>query len=254
MTAARLLLVVFLALLAAVVVPGLMGLSALSFGRLTWDAPASLSPWPPLLGSLATTGGALALAAAGVVRLAAALARDRGGVPAALEAAGFLPSVVFGFLGLRYLLPPLLALGGGFGLLPAILLLAVMVAPPLLVAVLPAFLEAEGYLAEEVEALGLPSWLRHALVRRRARRGVARGLAYGAVRVLGESVAAAMMLGMGVGLPAPFRPSSTLAALLVVEGPGAAPGSRWEAALAALALLLVSLAGLVTWLLEGGSA
>lgn len=251
----RLLLMFLLILvLGAVALPGFWALGSLDWTGQLWDAPWRLSPWPALVGSLATTVGALTLAVLPAYEVARRLAEEQRSVPAVVEVAGFLPSVVFGLLAIRYLIPFFLQLGGGFGLGPATLLLSVMVTPTLILAFLPPLVEAYGTIGEAAASLGLGLDQLRRLVLRRAMRGLRQGMAFAAMRLLGESVAAAMVLGNGVGLPGWNHPSTTLAALLVVEGSGAPPETRWARALKAVAFLLVVLSFLVERFLAGRRA
>jgi phosphate transport system permease protein len=233
----------FALVLAAIVGPGVAGLAALDWRGGRWDAPWHLSPWPLVVGSVSTVALAVALAAPVAVATATRLALARRSVPAPLQVAGFLPSVVFGFLALEDLVVPLSAVvpGTGFGVAAAAVLLAAMVLPVLVVALAPALAGVAERLTDEGRALGLGDRTLGRLLWRAGRREVAAGLAFGAVRCLGESVAAAMVLGGGVGWPRLFGPSETLAAVLVSEGPGVPPGGAWASALAAVGLLLVAL-------------
>ncbi len=82
----------------------------------------------------------------------------------------------------------------------------------------------------------------------RALRGAVRGVRarlflLAATRITGEAAVLSVLIGNAGGMPRLFAPSGALAAALLAQLPQAPAGSRWQAALGAIALLLALLGG-----------
>jgi phosphate transport system permease protein len=180
---------------------------------------------PMLAGSLATTVGAIAIAAP--VGIASAVFGVFYAPPALaklfrrlVELLAGIPSVVYGFWGLVVLAPIIQQWRPpGQSLLAGILILALMIVPTVallseagLRSVPPAYLQGSS-------ALGLSRWATVWGVAIPAARGsIATAVVLAAARALGETMAVLMVSGNVVQLPAgPFEPVRTLTANIALE-------------------------------------
>lgn len=227
---------------------GATGLAFLLPGP-AWAPPASFGLLAPLLGSLAVASLALAAGGGGGYLAATALACDgirlRRPLLALFAAGSWLPTVVLGLFGVAWLQPRL----GGYGILPAGLVLAVAIFWPAVAGFAAALERLPADVFQGAVALGSsPRTARRRLAPVHARPflvATACGL-FG--RLLGEGTVTALLIGNnGLFPPALLHPSATLASVLLTEGGGAPPGSPWDGALWSLAAVLAILSALTGW-------
>ncbi len=257
------------------------GFFAMTFGR-HW-APDSPHPSYSFLPYLVSTGvsalGAILLGAVPAILAAVcvselAISRMRPLFRRVLEISAAIPSVVYGYAALTWLVP-LLAnpVRGcqGLGLAPAILLLAVMVTPTVGLLSLDALARVPLALRDASAALGASPWqTTWRAVVPAAWRGIVTATFYGFARAAGETMAVQMVIGNGTygpiaGLGAPgarmmpsacttlgplaiFRPTSTLATRIVMDLPNTQPGTPWNHALFSMSLLLLGMSTTVVLL------
>lgn len=212
-----------------------------------------------IFGSLAVTvlailfGGPVGLATA-VFMARVAPVRVRALMRQAVDLFVGIPSVVYGWLGLTLLVPFISAYlnagGGGFGILAAALILAVMILPTVVSLTEDALRSLPQTLEEGSLALGATRWqtIWHVLLPAASPTVVAAFiLAMG--RAVGETMAVQMVIGNAPILPSgPAAPTATMTSEIVTEMGNTPYGSTWNNALFALALvlLLASLAAIVT--------
>lgn len=211
-----------------------------------------------IFGSLAVTG--LAILIGGPVGLATAVFMARiapAGMRALLRQAVDLfvgiPSVVYGWIGLTVVVPfigtHLNAGGGGFGVLAASLILAVMILPTVISLSEDALRSLPPSLEEGSLALGATRWqtIWHVLLPA-AGPAITAAVILAMGRAIGETMAVQMVIGNAPVLPAgPATPTATMTSEIVTEMGNTPYGSTWNNALFALALvlLMVSLAAIL---------
>lgn len=251
-------LVVTAAVVATLALEALPALAPRTVGALAgmgFAPPRAFGVLGPLLGSVAVAALALVLAGplgilAGVYVGALASAPCSRVLGTAIDTLTGVPAVVIGFLATSFLLPWLRVIapgGGGYGLLPAAVALAVMVVPTVegfsadAMRRVPAELMAGSLaLGATLEASVLGVGIAH------ARRGLGQALLLGVGRALGEGMAVEMLVGNAPHPPALLLPSQTLTSVLVQQFGLALPRSQWSHALAVLGLVVLLLAGLVS--------
>ncbi len=227
-------------------------------GRLVTDAswhPApqaaagSFGLWPMLVGSLAVTAGALALAlptalASAIFCQFYAVAGLATGYRRLVQLLAGIPSVVFGFWGLVTLTPRIAAIEPpGPSLLAGILIVALMILPTIMLLV-EATLEAvpkDQLLA--AAALGMGRWTTvRQVVLPTARQGIFSASILGAARAIGETMAVVMVCGNIVRTPdSLFAPVRTLTANIALEMGYALDMHRAALFVCGLVLLTVAL-------------
>jgi len=216
---------------------------------------------PALVGSLWSVGLALLLAiptgvAAAIVASELAPASLRTAIRIAMELLAGIPSVVYGLLGLWFLLPWLeqsLSLLTGHSLLAAGMLLAVMMVPTIMVLSLDAIAGVANSQREAAINLGV-SWsqrLRHLLLPQ-AWPGIRAAILLASGRALGETMAVMLVVGSIDRLPQPWynllQPAQTLTARIGREVGEAAFGSIHFAALMACGMVLALIGLAITML------
>lgn len=218
---------------------------------------------PLLLGTLASALGATLFGAIPALFCAlwlseVATARVRAAYRRAMETAAAIPSVVYGWLALVYLVPRVASLAhaiygddspvGGEGLLSSALLLGIMIVPTVLLLSLDAISRVPQSLRDASLALGA-SRLQTALrvVLSGSRRGIFIAIFFGLSRAAGETMAVQMVIGGARMLPQTlFSPTTTISSQIVMDMQNARPGTLESNALFAMALvLLVFSAGMV---------
>lgn len=259
---------------------GLRGIGAIGLGQLLTGAA-----WRPEV----RTFGGLPLIAGTLV--AAGLALVMGALPATItavwveelgpprlrriyrrvmELAVAIPSVVYGWLALTWLVPLVAALGrrlhgsgadvGGEGLLSAAIVLAAMIAPTVFLLSVEALAKVPHDWRAASAALGA-SRLQTAwkVVVPAAWRGIATAVFFGFARAAGETMAVQMVIGGARKLPGSlFAPTTTVASQIVMDMQNSRPGTIENDALFAMALVLMVISVLMVLgtrlLLRGGPA
>ena len=239
------------------------GIGQLVAGEL-WKPEAGLFGGAPLLlGTIASAIGATLFGAIPAVFCALWLSELAGPHLRAvyrrvMETAAAIPSVVYGWLALVYLVPPVALLAheiygadspvGGEGLFSSAILLGIMIAPTVTLLSLDAITRIPQSLRDASLALGA-SRLQTALrvVLSGSQRGVFVAVFFGLSRAAGETMAVQMVIGGARMLPhTPFSPTTTISSQIVMDMQNARPGTIESNALFAMALvLLVFSAGMV---------
>lgn len=178
-----------------------------------------------------------------------------------IELLAAIPSVVYGLWGLFVVIPlirPLCQrlheqLGwvpffstdlSGPGVLPAVIVLAIMIMPTVTAISRDALVSVPGKLRMAAYGLGATRWEAiFAVILPTAARGIAGGIVLAFGRALGETMALAMLVGNSNQIKLSlFSPANTLAALLANNFPEAGPKEVGLLMYAALVLLAITLA------------
>ena len=248
-----------------------VGLAPLLSGAL-WKPEAGVYGGLPLIfGTFVSAGGAIVIGAVPAV-LAAVWATEfapRSARPMyrrIMEVAAAVPSVVYGWLALVYLIPQMekvahLTLGeratGGEGLATAAVLLGVMIAPTVLLLSLDALARVPSALRDASAALGASPWqTAMRVVVPHGWRGIIIAVFFGFARAAGETMAVQMVIGGARQLPAnAFSPTTTISTQIVMDMQNAQPGSTGSNVLFAMSLVLLVVAVTVVlctrWLSRG---
>jgi phosphate transport system permease protein len=180
-----------------------------------------------------------------------------------MEVAAAVPSVVYGWLALVYLVPLMERVAhairaegatGGEGLASAAVLLAAMIAPTVVLLSLDAFSRVPPVLRDASAALGASPWQTATRVSMPvAWRGILVAVFFGFARAAGETMAVQMVIGGARKLPdGLFSPTTTISAQIVMDMQNARPGTTANDVLFSMALVLllvsVSVVLLTRWL------
>jgi phosphate transport system permease protein len=215
-----------------------------------------------IVGTFTSATGAIALGAVPAVLAAVWLTEFaprsvRSGYRRVMEIASAIPSVVYGWLALVYLVPIMEgfahSLRGsdapvtGEGLAASAVLLAIMIAPTVLLLSLDALARVPQALRDASAAIGASPWQTAFQVSvPYAWRSLLVAVFFGFARAAGETMAVQMVIGGARRLPTDFlfSPTTTISAQIVMDMQEARPGSRESDVLysMALVLLLVSIA------------
>jgi phosphate transport system permease protein len=241
---------------------GLRGMAAAGIGALltgrVWKPEAdSYGGLALIVGTFASASGALVLGAVPAVLAAVWLTEFAPpGIKVAerriLEVASAIPSVVYGWLALVYLVPVVFSVARavrgsdaavtGEGLASAALLLAVMVAPTVMLLSLDALARVPRALRDASAALGASPWQTAFRVSvPYAWRGLLIAVFFGFARAAGETMAVQMVIGGARRLPKDFlfSPTTTISAQIVMDMQEARPGTAQNDVLFSMALVLL---------------
>ncbi len=187
--------------------------------------PASFALVPMIVASLATTAGAI-LVAAPVGVLAAVFCRFHAPPRVAqvfrglVELLAGIPSVVYGFWGLVTLVPLVAKLEPpGASLLSGVLVLALMIVPTVTLLAVAALENVPRAHVLGAAALGLSRWTTiRGVVLPWARSGLGIAIVLGTLRAIGETMAVLMVCGNVARVPSSlFDPVRTLTANIALE-------------------------------------
>lgn len=159
-----------------------------------------------------------------------------------------IPSVVYGLIGMTFIVPLLGRMTGGigYGILPAAIILAVMIMPTILSISEDALRALPGRLEEASLALGATRWqTMWRVLLPAARPGILTGIILGMGRAIGETMAVFMVIGNSPQMPKSLLDSTTVLTTAIVKDMGNTNyGTTWNNALylMALVLLVISLA------------
>lgn len=223
--------------------PALPGL----FGT-TWSPEdGKFGVLPLLAGSALVTLGSLAIAVPAGIGLGLFLSdvaapRLAGLVRPVLQGMAAVPSVVYGFLGLDYIVPWISRVFGGLGfsLLAGSLVLALMVLPTIAAVAEDALRAVDPAVREGAYALGAtPGQVAWRVLLPAARSGLTAAVVLALGRALGETMAVLMVVGNAAAVPrSPLDPARTLTGSIALEM-AYATGRHREALFASGALLLL---------------
>jgi phosphate transport system permease protein len=241
---------------------GAVGIASL-VGGTVWKPEAGVFGGLALIvGTFASATGAIVLGAIPALLAAVwltefATGSVRRGYRRVMEIASAIPSVVYGWLALVYLVPIMEgfahALRGaeapvtGEGLAASAILLAIMIAPTVLLLSLDALARVPQALRDASAAVGASPWQTAFRVSVPfAWRSLLVAVFFGFARAAGETMAVQMVIGGARKLPTDFlfSPTTTISAQIVMDMQEARPGTPESDVLfsMALVLLLVSVA------------
>lgn len=173
-----------------------------------------------------------------------------------MEVAAAVPSVVYGWLALVYLVPQMEKVAhhvrgegatGGEGLASAAVLLGVMIAPTVLLLSLDALGRVPSSLRDASAALGASPWQTATrVILPSGWRGIVIAVFFGFARAAGETMAVQMVIGGARKLPdSAFSPTTTISTQIVMDMQNARPGSTGSNVLFAMSLVLLVVAVVV---------
>jgi phosphate transport system permease protein len=242
---------------------GVKGLAEVGLGQLVlhavWKPESNLYGGLPLiLGTVFSATGAIFLGAVPAVLTALWIiefAPKSFRIPfrRLMEVASALPSVVYGWLALAYLVPNMdgvaHALYGvdapvsGEGLASSAVLLGVMIVPTVFILALDSLGRVNQSLRDASAALGAsPLQTAFRVVLPGAWRGLLVAVFFGLARAAGETMAVQMVIGGARMLASnPFSPTTTISTQIVMDMQNAMPGTPASDALYAMSLVLLVL-------------
>jgi phosphate transport system permease protein len=246
---------------------GIRGIAQVGLGQLiagdVWKPEAgSFGGLALLFGTFTSAAGATVLGAAPAVLAAVWLTefapeRVRRAHRRVMEVASAIPSVVYGWLALVYLVPIMGDIGHvfrgpdapitGAGIAAAAVLLGVMIAPTVLLLSLDALSRVPRALREASAALGASPWQTAFRVSfPYAWRGLLVAIFFGFARAAGETMAVQMVIGGARKLPPDlFSPTTTISAQIVMDMQEARPDTVESDVLYSMALVLLSVSVIV---------
>lgn len=152
------------------------------------------------------------------------------------------PSVVYGFLGMAWLLPLMKQVysGSGHSVLSAAIVLSVMLLPFLISTISFSINRNKELYLPAAEALGIPRWVaaRNILLLA-SQSGILLALILAIGRAMGETMAVMMLIGNAKVLPTILGKGETIAALIALEMGSAEVGSLHYHALFAAGMVLM---------------
>ncbi len=155
-----------------------------------------------------------------------------------------IPSVVYGYLGLTILCPAIKAIFpksmGGFSVLAAGIVLAVMIFPTITSVTADAIRGVNKGYREASYGLGATRWQTiYKIILPTAKNGIFTGIILGLARAFGEALAVAMVIGRMRAFPKNIlSPTHNLTAAIASDMAGSADGGELNTALWTMALLL----------------
>ena len=252
---------------------GIRGVAEVGFGQLLvgtiWKPEAaSFGGLPLIVGTLVSASGAVLIGAAPAVLAAVWLTefapmRWRASYRRLFEIGAAVPSVVYGWLALIYLVPLMgdfarRAYGddgsvGGEGLASSALLLGIMIAPTVMLLSLDALSRVPANLREASAALGASPWqTAFRVVMPGAWRGLLVAVFFGFSRAAGETMAVQMVIGGARKLPENlFAPTTTISTQIVMDMQNARPNTPASDVLYAMSLVLLVVSTGVVLVIRG---
>lgn len=154
------------------------------------------------------------------------------------------PSIVYGYIGLTVFIPffrELFDITGGFGLIPAVCILAVMILPTIITLSEDAINAVNPSLEEASIALGATRLQTiYKVILPSASTGIVSAIILAMARAIGETMAVQMVIGNAPIIAANlFTPTSTLTSNIVIEMGNAPFNSTWNNALFLMAFILL---------------
>jgi len=226
---------------------GKVGVLKFVFGMKWAPTQGYFGIFPMIIGSISVTLGAVILGvpialccAIFLAEYAPALMRNV--LRPAIQMLAGIPSVVYGFWGLVFVVPAIRNYLGGPGLsiLAGSIILAIMILPTVISISEVSLLALPPLYKEGALALGATQWqtIRHVLVPA-AKSGIAAAIILGVGRAVGETMAVIMVLGNAVAMPSSILdPARTLTTNIGIEM-GYASGEHQQALFATGIVLLI---------------
>lgn len=214
-----------------------------------------------ICGSLLTCGLALLIAtpfslAAAIFMTEISPAIGEKLIQPAVEIFVGIPSVVYGWIGLTVLVPFIRdvfhAPMGGYSVLAAGIVLAVMIFPTITTVAADAIRSVSGGYRQAAYGLGSTRWqMIYRVVVPAASSGVFTGIILGLSRAFGEALAVAMVIGKTRAFPAGLLyPTNNLTAAIAADMGNTANGGEYNLALWSMALLLFLISMLFIFLIH----
>ncbi len=227
---------------------------------------------PLIFGTFVSAGGAIVVGAVPAVLAALwttelAPRSTRSAYRRTMEVAAAVPSVVYGWLALVYLVPQMEKVAhhvrgqgatGGEGLASAAVLLGIMIAPTVLLLSLDSLARVPSALRDASAALGASPWQTATrVILPGGWRGIVVAVFFGFARAAGETMAVQMVIGGARKLPEnAFSPTTTISTQIVMDMQNARPGTPGSNVLFAMSLVLLVVSVIVVlgtrWLTRGG--
>ncbi|WP_234121082.1 phosphate ABC transporter permease subunit PstC [Clostridium hydrogenum] len=161
----------------------------------------------------------------------------------ALELFVGIPSVVYGFVGVIFLIPLIRnKFGGvGFSVLAAILVLTIMILPTIASLSSDAIRNVHHDYIEASYGLGATRWQTiYKVIIPASKNGILTGIVLGLARAFGEALAVQMVIGNAIRFPKGLSDSTiTLTGVITMDMANTGNGTPWNDALWALAFLLL---------------
>ena len=217
------------------------------FGMKWAPSQGAFGIFPMIVGSISVTLGAAILGVPIAICCSIFLAEFapvtfRNIFRPAIQLLAGIPSVVYGFWGVIFIVPAIRNYLGGPGLsiLAGSIILAIMVLPTIISITEVSLLALPRYYKEGALALGLTHWQTiHALLLPAAKSGIVAAVILGIGRAIGETMAVIMVLGNAVALPeSVLDPVRTLTTNIGIEM-GYASGDHQQALFATGIVLFV---------------
>jgi phosphate transport system permease protein len=217
------------------------------FGMRWAPSQGSFGIFPMIIGSVSVTLGAAILGVPVAICCSIFLsefapARLSNLVRPAIQLLAGIPSVVYGFWGLVFIVPMIrIYLGGpGLSILAGSIILAIMILPTIISISEVSLLALPRQYKEGAFALGLTHWQTiHVVLLPSARSGIVAAVILGIGRAIGETMAVIMVLGNAVAIPQSILdPARTLTTNIGIEM-GYASGEHQQALFATGIVLLI---------------
>ncbi len=238
-----------------------VGLGSLLSGVLWKPEADTYGGLPLIFGTFVSAAGAVVVGAVPAV-LAALWATElaprstRSFYRRTMEVAAAVPSVVYGWLALVYLVPQMEKVAhhfrgdgptGGEGLASAAVLLGVMIAPTVLLLSLDSLSRVPSALRDASAALGASPWQTATrVILPCGWRGIVIAVFFGFARAAGETMAVQMVIGGARKLPEnAFSPTTTISTQIVMDMQNARPGTPGSNVLFSMSLVLLVVAVVV---------
>ncbi|MBC7360973.1 MAG: phosphate ABC transporter permease subunit PstC [Candidatus Aminicenantes bacterium] len=223
------------------------GLKSFLFGQDWYPSEKSFGLLPMIVGSLMVTFGALIIGVP--LGLASAIfltefshRRLTRFLKPVIELLAGIPSVVYGFIGLMFLVPFIRENFGGPGLsvLAASIILGIMILPTVISIAIDSIRAVPDSYREGSIALGATKWQTvRMVVLPAARSGIVAGIILGMGRAIGETMAVIMVAGNAADIPGSIlQPVRTLTSNIALEM-GYASGEHREALFATGVILFI---------------
>ncbi len=215
---------------------------------MVWDpSNGAFGIFPMIIGSVTVTLGAAILGVPVAISCSIFLSEFAPAVLSnivrpAIQLLAAIPSVVYGFWGLLFVVPAIRNYLGGPGLsiLAGSIILAIMILPTIISIAEVSLLSLPRQYKEGAYALGLTQWQTiHSVLLPAAKSGIVAAIILGIGRAIGETMAVIMVLGNAVAIPESILdPARTLTTNIGIEM-GYASGEHQQALFATGIVLLV---------------
>lgn len=154
-----------------------------------------------------------------------------------------IPSVVYGWVGISFIVPMIRHVFGGLGfsVIAGILVLSVMILPTITSLSSDALSNVSRDYLEASYGLGATRWQTiYRVIVPASSSGVLTGIVFGLARAFGEALAVQMVIGNAIRVPDSLtKPASTLTSILTMDMANTMSGTAWNDALWSMALLLL---------------